>query len=69
MDNKELTLKILLSMPLSYLIILCHVHTCRFDNQVLNGKLAKKYLLVVKLAQYFVSEVDRNLASYYKQEI
>jgi len=41
----------------------------RFDNQVPKGKLLKKYVLVVKLEQYFVCEVDRKLASYCKQEI
>jgi len=33
---------------------LCRVYTCRFDNQVQNGKLVKKYFFVVKLAQYFL---------------
>jgi len=32
-------------------------------------KASKKYFLVVKLAQYFVCEEDRKLASYCKQEI
>jgi len=32
-------------------------------------KLVKKLFVVVKLAQYFVCEGDRKLASYYKQEI
>jgi len=41
----------------------------QFDNQVPKGKLLKKYFLVVNFAQYFVCEVDRNLASYRKQEI
>jgi len=48
---------------------LCWVYTCRFDNQVPNGKLVKKYFLVVKLEHYFVCEEDRKLASYCKQEI
>jgi len=51
----------------SKLAFLCHVYTCRFDNQIPKGKLAKKYFLVVKLAQYFVCEEDRKLVSYYKQ--
>jgi len=29
---------------------LCSVYTCRFDNQVTNEKLVKKYFLVVKFA-------------------
>jgi len=41
----------------------CRVYTCRFDNQVLNGKLVKKYFLVTKLAQYLICEEDRKLAS------
>jgi len=48
---------------------LCRVYTCRFDNQVTNEKLIKKYFHVVKIAQYFVYKVDRKLASYCKQEI
>jgi len=48
---------------------LCRVYTCRFDNQVTNEKLIKKYFLVVKLTQYFVCDVNRQLASYCKQEI
>jgi len=48
--------------------MLCRVYTCWFDNQVPKGKFLKKYFLVVKLAQYFVYEVDRKLASYCKQE-
>jgi len=47
----------------------CCVYTCRFDNQVPNGKLVKKYFLIVKLAQYLVCEKDRKLASYCKHEI
>jgi len=47
----------------------CRVYTCRFDNQVPNGKLVKKSFLVVKLAKYFVCEEDmRKLSSYCKQE-
>jgi len=42
---------------------------CRFDNQVLNGKLVKKYFIAAKLAQYFICKEDRKLASYCKQEI
>jgi len=41
---------------------LCRVYTCRFDNQVANERLIKKYFVVVKLAQYFVCKVDRKLA-------
>jgi len=48
---------------------LSRVYTCRFDNQILKGKLTKKYFVVAKLAQYFVCEVDRKLASYCNQEI
>jgi len=40
----------------------CRVYTCRFDNQVPNAKLVKKYFLVVKLAQYFVCEEDIKLS-------
>jgi len=32
-------------------------------------KACKKYFLIVKLAQYFVCEVNRKLASYCNQEI
>jgi len=39
-----------------------------FENQVPKEKLLKKYFLV-KLAQYFVCEVDRKLALYCNQEI
>jgi len=43
---------------------------CSMLNAALpNGKFVKKYFLVVKLAQYFVCEEDRKLASYCKQEI
>jgi len=48
---------------------LCRVYTCRFDNQMLNRKLVKKYFIVVKLAQYFVCDENKKLASYCKQEI
>jgi len=48
---------------------LCRVYTCRFDNQVPNGRLVKKYFLVDKLAQYFVCEVDRKPTSYCKQKL
>jgi len=48
---------------------LCRVYTCRFDNQLPKRKVVKNYFLVVKLAQYFVCEVDRKLASHCKQEI
>jgi len=41
--------------------MLYRVYTCRFDNQIPNGKLLIKYFLVVKLAQYFVCEEDRKL--------
>jgi len=34
-----------------------------------NGELVKKYFLIAKLAQYFVCEKNRKLASYRKQEI
>jgi len=53
------------------LFSLCRVYTCRFDNQIPNEKLVKKYFLVAiaKLAQYFVCEEDRKLSSYCKQEI
>jgi len=34
------------------------------DNQASNVNLVRKYFLVVKLAQYFVCEEDRKLASY-----
>jgi len=44
-------------------------NTCRFDYQVVNGKLVKKYFRFVKLAQYFVCEEDRKLASYCKQKL
>jgi len=37
-----------------------------FDNQVPNGKLVKKYVVLVKLAQYFVCEGDKKLVSYFK---
>jgi len=40
-----------------------------FNNQIPNGKLVKKYFLFVKLAQYFVCEEDKKLASYRKQKI
>jgi len=33
------------------MINFCRVYTCRFDNQVPNGKLVKKYFLVVKLVE------------------
>jgi len=49
----------LISTPMYLRPILCRVYTCRFDNQVPKGKLLKKYFHVVKLAQYFVCEVDR----------
>jgi len=47
---------------------ICRVYTCRFNNQIPNGKFVKKYFLVVKLAQYLVSKEDRKLALYCKQE-
>jgi len=47
---------------------LCRVYTCRFDKQIPNGMLVKKYFLVDKLAQYFVCEVDRKLTSYCQQK-
>jgi len=49
--------------------VLCCVYTCRFDNQIPNGKLVKKYFHVVKLAKYFVCKEERKLTSYCKQEI
>jgi len=57
------------ALTLTLTLTLCRVYTCRFDNQVPNEKHVKKYYLVVKLAKYFVCEVDRKLASYCKQEI
>jgi len=34
---------------LSCFVILRRVYTCRFDNQVTNEKLTKKYFLVVEM--------------------
>jgi len=48
---------------------LCRFYTCRFDNQVPNGKFVKKWFLVVKLVQDFVCGEDRKLTSYWKQKI
>jgi len=43
--------------------MLCCIYTCRFDNEVANGKHVL-YFLVVKLVGYFICEEDRKLASY-----
>jgi len=55
-------MKSLLTIQIKFrfrLFILYRVYTCRFDNQVPNGKLVKKYFLVVKLAQYlFVKKIE-----------
>jgi len=62
----KITKSIINSVNPRYIQHLCRVYTCRFDNQVPKGMVVKKYLLVVKLAQYFVCEENKKLASYCK---